>query len=182
MAENRDAGVDPRFDPVFQRGYDPNLHGGRRARTTARHATGPIPIASPRQPLAPGADEPATAPAAEQPAPHLTEPAAVASSEPDVALSARNPFRLALLIVSIVAIAAAAWLIWNRVGAEMFYGGYSGTDQKELFLSQLRAALPVPLLTGGLLGVILWLGIGALAHRGADKPAPHRELASDDLG
>ena len=35
MAGDRDAGVDPRFDPVFQRGYDPAKHGGRRPRAAA---------------------------------------------------------------------------------------------------------------------------------------------------
>ncbi|HEX7833977.1 MAG TPA: hypothetical protein VF479_00750 [Pseudolysinimonas sp.] len=166
MAGDRDAEVDPRFDPVFQRGYDPALHGGRRARTTARHATGPIPIASPRQPLAPVAAEPAepTAPAETTASPDVAEHAAP-GADADVTRSTRNPFRLALLIVSIVAIAAAAWMIWNRVGEDVYYGGFSGTNQGLLFRSQLFAALPVPLLTGGILGVILWLAIGAMAHR-----------------
>ena len=162
MSENRDTGVDPRFDPVFQRGYDPKVHGGRRVRTTARHATGPTPIVSTRQPLAPVADaaaEPAPAP---EPTADVLPPAEPAV---DLSLHTRNPFRLALLVVSIVSIAVAALLLWNRVGEDMYYGGFSGTNQGLLFRSQLFAALPVPLLTGGLLGLTLWVALGAMAHR-----------------
>ena len=51
MAENRDAGVDPRFDPMFQRGYDPAVHSGRHPRATPRHGTEPTPvIGSPEAP------------------------------------------------------------------------------------------------------------------------------------
>jgi hypothetical protein len=170
VSENRDTGVDPRFDPVFQRGYDPKVHGGRRVRTTARHATGPTPIVSTRQPLAPVADaaaEPAPAP---EPTADVLPPAEP-RSEPavDLSLHTRNPFRLALLVVSIVSIAVAALLLWNRVGEDMYYGGFSGTNQGLLFRSQLFAALPVPLLTGGLLGLTLWVALGAMAHRSRDE-------------
>jgi hypothetical protein len=120
MAGDRDAEVDPRFDPAFQRGYDPAVHSGRAH----------------------------------------DEPAAEA-----LALPAHNPFRVALLVASVVAISAGALMIWNRVGEDVFYGGFSGANQGLLFRTQLIAALPVPLLGGGLLGVILWLAIGAIAHR-----------------
>jgi hypothetical protein len=172
MSENRDTGVDPRFDPVFQRGYDPKVHGGRRVRTTARHATGPTPIVSTRQPLAPVADAAAEPAPAGEPIPEVgptadVPPPAEPRGEPaiDLSLQTRNPFRLALLVVSIVSIAVAALLIWNRVGEDMYYGGFSGTNQGLLFRSQLFASLPVPMLTGGLLGLTLWVALGAMAHR-----------------
>jgi hypothetical protein len=160
MPENPDAEVDPRFDPVFQRGYDPEKHGGRRPRSAPRHGTEPVPIASIR-----GA--PPAAPDAARPTAAAAVPGAKAATEPDtdVRLTARNPYRLALLIASIVAIAGAALAIWNRVGEDVYYGGFSGTNQGLLFRSQLIAALPVPALTGGILGLILWLAIGAMAHR-----------------
>ena len=160
MAADPDAGVDPRFDPVFQRGYDPSKHGGRRPRTSPRHATGPTPVTPIRdeQP----ADVEASVPVPDAAATATPDPPA----EHELALRARNPFRLALLIVSIVSIGAAALMIWYRVGEDVYYGGFSGTNQELLFRSQLIAALPVPLLTGGLLGVTLWLAIGAMAHRG----------------
>jgi hypothetical protein len=154
---DRDAEVDPRFDPVFQRGYDPKLHGARRPRSAPRSDAPPVEIASHRQP-----EEP---PVVSPPEPSL--PAADPSAAPaDLTLEARNPWRLALLIASVVAIAISVWLIWTRIGEDAFYGGFSGTNQALLFRSQLVAALPVPLLTGGILGVILWLAIGAMAHRG----------------
>ena len=68
-------------------------------------------------------------------------------------------------------------MIWNRIGEDVYYGGFSGTDVPSLFRSQLIGAAPVPLLTGGLLGLILWLAIGAMAHRapGAmNRPAAAR--------
>jgi hypothetical protein len=162
MAENQDAEVDPRFDPVFQRGYDPKVHGERRPRTTPRHGTALVPIESVREPAS--RDAPAAAATVEPPTPDPSD-APVVDAEPDLALRARNPFRVALLIASIVSIFAATLMIWSRIGEDAYYGGFSGTDQLALFRSQLIAAAPVPLLTGGLLGLILWLAIGAVAHR-----------------
>jgi hypothetical protein len=162
MPADPDAGVDPRFDPVFQRGYDPSKHGGHRPRSAPRHATGPTPVTPIRdEPPADVAEAPVT-----PRAPDVAAPAPVPPAEADLTLQARNPYRLALLIVSIVSIGAAALMIWYRVGEDVYYGGFSGTNQELLFRSQLIAALPVPLLTGGVLGVTLWLAIGAMAHRG----------------
>jgi hypothetical protein len=165
MAGEQDAEVDPRFDPVFQRGYDPKVHGERRPRSVPRHGTAPVPIETFHESTPPIAVEP---PPTESRAPSLApapEPSPAESAEPDLTLHARNPFRLALLIASVVSIAAAALLIWNRIGDDMYYGGFSGTDAASLFRSQLLALAPVPLLTGGLLGLILWLAIGAMSHR-----------------
>jgi hypothetical protein len=121
-----------------------------------------VPITAAREaPAVPRDDAGSTADGA---APAL-DAAPVPDADVDLALRARNPFRLALLIVSIVAIAGAALAIWNRVGEDVYYGGFSGTNQALLFRSQLIAALPVPVLTGGILGLILWLAIGAMAHR-----------------
>jgi hypothetical protein len=157
MAEKRDASVDPRFDPVFQRGYDPQVHGGRRPRSAPRHGTQPVPIVTtPPEPVVavPAADHGAELEAATPPA-----------------LSARNPFRIALLVTSVVLIVVAALMIWNKVGEDVYYGGFSGTNQGLLFRSQLIATLPVPLLTGGMIGVILWLAIGAISsRRGVEDP------------
>ncbi len=162
MAADRDAGVDPRFDPVFQRGYDPDKHGARatprdapacdradpghadpRAGRGCRHGeTRRRPVTSPR-PLA------VAAPAVRDP-------------DLDLTLRGRNPFRLALLVASIAAIGGAGLLIWNRIEENPGYQGFSGTDLPRLFRSQLTDAALVPLLTAGLLGLCLWLAIGAL--------------------
>jgi hypothetical protein len=154
MAADRDAGVDPRFDPVFQRGYDPGKHGERRSRATPRHATGPTPVPPIREPEPP---LPASDPA---------DPAATAEAEEaDFTLRGRNPFRLALLVGSIAAIGGACLLIWNRIEENPYYQGFSGTDLPRLFRSQLTDAALVPLLTAGLLGLCLWLALGALGRR-----------------
>jgi hypothetical protein len=161
VPRDRDAGVDPRFDPVFQRGYDPKVHGERRARGASSRAPAPMPIETFRAPEAPKATEPSPPAPAQQPSSAET----VLAADDHLTMHARNPFRLALLIASVMSIASAALLIWNRIGEDSYYGGFSGTDAASLFRSQLLAAVPVPLLTGGLLGLILWLAIGAMSHR-----------------
>jgi hypothetical protein len=95
------------------------------------------------------------------------QPSAAASTAPesDDTLRPRNPFRLALLVASILSIGGACLLIWNRIEANPYYQGFSGTDVPSLFRSQLTEAALVPLLTAGLLGLALWLAIGALGHR-----------------
>jgi hypothetical protein len=183
MAADRDAGVDPRFDPVFQRGYDPAKHGGRRPRATARHATGPMPVSPVREPaVTPEAmAEPATAAAtrSESRAPH---PDAVSSDaglreagvesgdgpehEDEPEPRGRNPFQLALLLVSIVAAGGSVWLYWRRFQEDPYGGsGYSQTPN-DLFFYQIVDALMAPLLTGALVGFCLWLVLWAIRPRG----------------
>jgi hypothetical protein len=136
---DRDAGVDPRFDPMFQRGYDPKLH--RRPPRAAEPAREPRP--APESPRAEPVDR--------QGAP----------VSPETLPPPRNPYRLALLLVSIAAIAGAALLLWRRLGEEPYYGTQTGT----LFVTQLLDNLPTPVLTGGIIGLCLWLAIGAVGRR-----------------
>ncbi|MEO5920854.1 MAG: hypothetical protein ABIQ01_06895 [Pseudolysinimonas sp.] len=182
MAESGDADVDPRFDPVFQRGYDPQVHGSRRPRSPAGRETSPTPITSRPETTSPrrDAEHPAVA-RVDAPAAAVAEgsgpavsaapdavsaaPDAVAAADSDLTLQARNPFRLALLIASIASIAGAGLLIWHRIDENPYYQGFSGTDQWMLFRSQLTETALAPLLTGGLLGLCLWLAIGAMGTR-----------------
>ncbi len=159
MAANRDAGVDPRFDPVFQRGYDPAKHGGRRPHHAPRPSTDETPVTPIRESVVEASPEVLQAVPEDQDA---AIPAA--TPEPDLALHRRNPFRLALLITSVVAIGGACLLIWNRIEENPYYQGFSGTDLPRLFRSQLIDAALAPLLTVGLLGLCLWLAIGALGR------------------
>jgi hypothetical protein len=170
MAADRDAGVDPRFDPVFQRGYDPTVHGARRPRAVPRHATAPTPVATarPKSPMREASDAASTVSAAdvaETPESSDRPFAAAPAAESDDTLRPRNPFRLALLVASILSIGGACLLIWNRIEENPYYQGFSGADVPSLFRSQLTEAALVPLLTAGLLGLALWLAIGALGHR-----------------
>lgn len=155
MARKEDADVDPRFDPVFQRGYDPAQH-----RTRVRP-----PVETPARESAP------TRPETFAPAPDRAPSGDSAlderrPAELDDEPLRRNPFRLILLLTSVAAIGGAALLLWKRV-AEDPYGGYGGVggDVAHVFFQQFVAALLGPLLTGGLLGLCLWLALGALRRR-----------------
>jgi len=171
MPENRDAGVDPRFDPVFQRGYDPKRHGARRARP----AQAPEPRAQsalvPRAHSTPAtAPPPPTARTGHTPEPDLsaqqpTAPA-VASTDDEFLPPPRNPFRLILLLASLLAIGGAAILLWRRIDEDPYggYGGYGG-DVGQVFVQQFEDALLAPLITGGLLGLCLWLALGAIRRQ-----------------
>lgn len=140
MARAQDGGVDPRFDPQFQRGYDPKRH---RPPAVEPVETEPEPVEP--EPVDTPADD-TSALEASAPAPRL------------------NPFRLALLLASIASIGGGALVVWKRVTEDPYYYGV-GFDVTETFVHQLVDALLVPLLTGGLLGLCIWLALGALRPR-----------------
>ncbi len=158
MAANRDAGVDPRFDPVFQRGYDPAKHGGRRPHRAPRPSTDESPVTPIRESVVEATEVPAAAPAPELAAPP-------AEPEAELELRARNPFRLALLVASIAAIAGAAALLWNRLEDDPYLGVFASVDVGIQFRTQFIEASISPLLMGGLLGLALWLALGAMRWR-----------------
>jgi hypothetical protein len=93
----------------------------------------------------------------------------VSTAEDDLEPPRRNPYRLILLLVSVAAIAGAGVLLWKRIEQDPYggYGGYGG-DTGQVFLQQFTDSLMVPLLTGGLLGLCLWLALGALRRRDDD--------------
>lgn len=150
--------VDPRFDRRFQRGFD----GG----------AAPVAPATP----APVADEPRvreTEPDTRAPAPVAAQvpvaaPAAarndVTAPDDDRPLPRFNPFRLGLLAGSVACILLAAWLSWQGIDSLLLqYGG--GTDPWMRFIAQLDNSLPAPLLTAGLIGLVLWLAVGVVSPR-----------------
>ncbi|MGN6503756.1 MAG: hypothetical protein ACTHKX_12765 [Pseudolysinimonas sp.] len=158
------AEVDPRFDPVFQRGYDPARHGGRGR----RNAPPPSPVAPRADASQPEAPQPeAPHPDAPQPdAPQTGEGAALAPD--DVTLDdpprPRIRYRLVLLVASIVSLLGAAGLIWQRITADPL-DAYYGSNPGIMFRMQLVDALITPLMVAGLTGVILWLALGAMRGR-----------------
>jgi hypothetical protein len=160
------AEVDPRFDPVFQRGYDPAKHGSKRA----RQADSPAPAEPARG--EPASDPVGAAPSTPAPA-SSTEPASgVGETEnafpEDATLDDPPPrrirYRLVLLLVSIGLLLGAGALVWQRVTADPLEG-YYGSNPGILFRLQLVDALVTPLLVAGLTGVTLWLVLGALGRR-----------------
>lgn len=153
--------VDPRFDPQFQRGYDPSRHAPRTPRRAAAE-----PVVQPVEPPAEPQER------HDEPAERHDEPqeppvsAAGPIAEVDDAEPARTiPFRLILLIASIAAIAGSAILLWARITEDPL-NQYYGSNQGILFRDQFMDSLMAPLLIAGSTGLVLWLALGAL--RGHD--------------
>jgi hypothetical protein len=134
MAKDSKSDIDPRFDPAFQRGFDPSIpiESSVPPRQPRRAAPAPVELATAPAPTAPAAVPPAPAPAATPVAstapaePKAAKPAEVVAAEPDDAengaivetpaedapeLSAvRNPFLLFLGIIAVALIAVGVWL------------------------------------------------------------------------
>ena len=119
MSDHNDAEIDPRFDPAFQRGFDPSI-------PIEEYVPAPLPR---KTAAAPPVVEPIVAPApialakqeppqtAETPGPEATPPAELPEAELDPAVDpaldsspSRNPFLLFLGIISIALVAAGIWL------------------------------------------------------------------------
>lgn len=139
---------DPRFDPRFQRGYD-----------------GPQP-APPAIPAMPSPIESASGLGAERETEHGREPAETV--EPTVtgddglwAPPRRNPFAIALLVGSLAMIAVGVWLIWSVVTASTYP---DGNDRAAQAFGMVQAQVTPALLIAGVLGLVGWLVLGALAE------------------
>lgn len=116
MSDDKSVEIDPRFDPAFQRGFDPTIPIEEYVpdplpRETSAAAAAPSRVAAP-PPLAPAP------PAASKVQPAATapdiidvevDPDAEPIAEPDSSPS-RNPFLLFLGIISIALVAAGIWL------------------------------------------------------------------------
>jgi hypothetical protein len=134
--------TDPRFDPVFQRGYS-----GPAPELVVRETVVDPPV---RPVAAPDAyPAPAPAPVADD----------IGTEEPGAwAPPRRNPFAIALLVVGVTMVAAGVWL--TQAFAATSANGYTPDEQTIAILQQ---ALGPALLLGGIVGVVAWLVLGALA-------------------
>jgi hypothetical protein len=133
MAKDSKSDIDPRFDPAFQRGFDPSIPIEKYVPPRQPRRTAPPPVelavAAPPAPAAPPAATAAPAPAVSAPASTEPKPAAqpaaivgeveTADTEPDVeapaddapeSSSLRNPFLLFLGIIAVALIAVGVWL------------------------------------------------------------------------
>ncbi|HEX4057980.1 MAG TPA: hypothetical protein VHX87_06660 [Galbitalea sp.] len=134
MAKDSNADIDPRFDPAFQRGFDPSIpieesvpvRQQRRPAAPAvvdSPAPAPHPVAAapasapsaPSAPPAPPAVVPAPAPIAAVAVIDATVPDEVDGGESAVEeaaqpSAARNPFLLFLGIIAVALIAVGVWL------------------------------------------------------------------------
>jgi hypothetical protein len=142
------AEVDPRFDPVFQRGYDPAKHGRPRPPRVEERREARV-------------EERREARVEERrEATRLETPHPTPDLDPD--LPPRNPFRLALLLTSLAALAVAGVLIWTQLTSDPLWYETPGSDVWARFWEELQAALIPALIVGGIAGLALWLGLGAL--------------------
>ena len=158
--------VDPRFDPRFQRGYSASAPPPPRP----RESSGPVPVSSRPDPVEvpafarPVAERaPAPAAPADRPVPRV-EPTVTLETELDEPLPV-NPWRVALLVLSLALIGLAAWLLWMfGTGSGYFYSTGS-SDVVLMLLQQVLYQAPTGMITAGLLGFVAWVALGALWPR-----------------
>ncbi len=148
-----DSGIDPRYAPHFQRGFDPVQHAPAPARRgpvrfePVRLEGGPPPTA-PRVP-----DPPRMAPIlpVEETA-DVGEP--LTSEDPDGPAHA-TPWDWVLPGVG-AGLIVIALLLWASLATDtrVYYGGSGVQDEWLLFLQQARYLLPGPLMTAGAVAVV----------------------------
>lgn len=78
----------------------------------------------------------------------------------------RNPFALALLVGSLAMIAVGVWLIWSVVTASTYP---DGNDRAAQAFGLVQAQVTPALLIAGVLGLVGWLVLGALAESGRKR-------------
>ena len=150
--------TDPRFDARFQRGYDgpQPVPSAASAPPPGLRSVPPIPEATPLPRSPKLAEEVPVEPVSSHPA-----PAVVDEVEP-WAPPRRNPFSLALLTASVILLVVGGWLL--QLYATTVSNGFTPEEQMQAILQQQLAPA---LLVGGMVGVIAWLVLGALASLAA---------------
>jgi hypothetical protein len=118
-------------------------------------------------------------PASPVSAPPVGEPGRLEADERDdderEQVPTRNPFRLALLLVSIGFLMLAAAILWwtaNNQSAYL-YGSAVESAQGWMFQS-LTSTLPAAAIVAGFVGFAIWLGLGALAAKTDARVGPER--------
>jgi hypothetical protein len=176
--------IDPRFDPAFQRGYKPKP--GERARTRVKpaeqvtSAPGPAPAASPRL-VSSAADEVPWPD--DEPEPEVAPPGHIVEVVSGVAVQQdfvdeganllagvetaprRNRYFLALWVMAIGFIALGILLYVMSVATSYTTNNTNGSDVVQLVFSQLGWMLAAPLITVGLLTLVVLVLIQALRPR-----------------
>ncbi|RXZ49103.1 hypothetical protein ESP57_09150 [Agromyces fucosus] len=170
MSEGATTGIDPRFDPRYQRGY--TGHAGSDAATRADAAAAPLPAVSrvPEPPesmrslIAPSRDrgvDPAGA-LAERPVAGDDGPEAfagwIADPEPSVQERADIAF-VAAWVVAATALVAGVGLFWSGISTVSFYGPSTGSDQVLQTTAWLLAPSLVQAGLLGLVGMLVWTGV-----------------------
>lgn len=168
MSEGATTGIDPRFDPRYQRGY--TGHGASGA-SEADAASAPLPAVS-RVPEPPESVRSLIAPSrdrAADPARSLAARAAatddagtfsgwVADPEPPVQERADVAF-VAAWVVAATALVAGVGLFWSGISTGSFYGPTTEADQWLQTTAWLVAPSLVQAGLLGLVGMLVWSGV-----------------------
>ena len=161
------AGFDPRYNPEFQRGFDPAIHTGpETSQETHERIPSPPGTVLPRIPPvpAPAADRVASPPA--DGAQTAEAPSDAAAIDRDIS-PWRNPYVIVLALIGVVLLAAGVGAFRWSVG--QVYGGAaydSGATQAEMEEAMLTAQLawglsPLLALAGALtlVGVLFFVAL-----------------------
>lgn len=135
---SKDAGVDPRFPAVFQRGYDGGAEG-RPAREARAESVG--------MPPAPAVGAPRQATGGE-----VAPAASVDPAEAHVAEPRANPYLIVVWVLSIALVIGGAWAgVWSQ---RLMFEGFAGPDPTDRYvLAQVFYFLSAPLVQLGGMGV-----------------------------
>jgi hypothetical protein len=79
----------------------------------------------------------------------------------------RNPYRIALLLAGVAMLLGAGILIWYSVQTANDTSGFYDVGQQTL--SDVEYLVPPALILSGLVCIIAWLVLGALAARDAER-------------
>ena len=139
MAEQRSPGIDPRFDPVFQHGYEPAAH---------TPAPAPVPDAIVVPEFAPTAVA-----------------ASAGAVDDDIEPVGRNPWLVALLLCSLALIALGVGMLVAFGTGVVVNGSSSTSNPFQLAMQTVLYQAPPALMIAGFLGLAGWIGIGAVARR-----------------
>jgi hypothetical protein len=173
MAKDSKSDIDPRFDPAFQRGFDPSIPIEKFVppRQPRRSASPPVEIAPAAPSAAPVAPAPASVPtppvAAEAKPAAAPETAqavsvdgdttvvvAVVAEEATESSAVRNPFLLFLGIIAVALIAVGVWLFvrsgdafnTSQVRSQGDYMSLTATINMAPFIALLGAATAIGVL------------------------------------
>jgi hypothetical protein len=170
VSEGTVPGIDPRFDPRFQRGYAPDTHGGSSDISEVRRVV-PVPPLPPESAAGPAVD--ATAAVAEDAAPVQADdtapPGPVATADAELATflddsGAVAPARFDAwfgagwaITVLVTVVGASLW--WASVMGETFTGPVRASER---WLQVVGWTLAPSLVEAGLLGIVamlVWAGV-----------------------
>lgn len=176
MTETRpEPGIDPRFDPRYQRGYVPDAAETREQAPAPGPAAPPAPPTRvPRVPRVAPEDLPRPAPPAGREDDPVPDRGAGAVGDVDAAdredllpvfdevddePSPADPWFLAAWAVAVLAVVIGGAFWWAGMMAE---NPFSGVNQSDRWLQYVGWVVAPPLVEGGLIGIVamlVWTGI-----------------------